>query len=140
MFTWPMRRTAFSPCAVGLACALAAGTARGDDPDPFWGRDKALHFAVAGVIAGSGYGLTTAGTEDRWKAFAVGGGAAIGAGALKEGLDAAGYGDPSWKDFAWDVIGAACGLGVAWIVDVAAHGGTAPPLSAADPAALRMRF
>ena len=77
-----------------------------------------------------GYGVTTAVTPDRWKALVVGGTLAIGAGALKEGLDAAGLGDPSWKDFAWDVIGAACGLGVAWVIDFAAQGGHAPPLSA----------
>jgi putative lipoprotein len=107
------------------------------DPDPFWGKDKALHFAVAGTLAGAGYGVTTAVTPDRWKAFAVGGGVAIGAGALKEGLDAAGLGDPSWKDFAWDVIGAACGLGIAWVIDVGVHGGKVPPLTAGASATLR---
>jgi len=122
-----------------------ASKAHASDDDPFFGTDKALHFVVAGAIAGTGYGITTAATGDRWKAFAIGGGVAIGAGALKEGFDAAGYGDPSWKDFAWDVIGAAAGLGVAWVIDVAAHGGKAPPLTApetAHPAAgvLRLAF
>jgi len=116
---------------------LAASESRAAEPDPFWGPDKALHFAVAGALAGIGYGATTAFTDDRWKAFAVGGGAAIGAGALKEGIDAAGLGDPSWKDFAWDVIGAACGLGVAWAIDVGARGGKMPPLTAGASASLR---
>ncbi len=121
---------------VALVAALAsiANTARAAGDDPFWGPDKALHFAVAGAIAGTGYGVTTAATPDRWKAFAVGGAAAVGAGALKEGLDAAGLGDPSWKDFAWDVIGAACGLGVAWALDVAVHGGNVPPMFASASA------
>jgi putative lipoprotein len=114
------------------------------DADPFWGRDKALHFVVAGTIAGAGYGTTTAFTDDRWKAFAIGGAAAIGAGALKEGLDAVGYGDPSWKDFAWDVIGAACGLGLAWAIDVGIRGGSVPPWSATTasvrPGAFVLRF
>src|SRR5882672_6338463 len=115
-----------------LVAALVPTTARADGSDPFWGSDKALHFAVAGTIAGVGYGATTALTPDRWKAFAIGGAAAVGAGALKEGLDAAGLGDPSWKDFAWDVIGGACGLGVAWAIDLAIHGGRVPPWSASS--------
>jgi putative lipoprotein len=110
----------------GFAAVLStSGTARADGEDSFWGRDKALHFAAAGTIAGGGYALGTAIWPERWKALALGGAAAVGAGALKEGLDAAGLGDPSWKDFAWDVIGAACGLGVAFAIDVGAHGGTA---------------
>jgi putative lipoprotein len=108
-----------------LVIVLIAGQARADPSDPFWGRDKALHFVAGGAIAGAAYGITTAVTDDRWKAFAVGAGAALGAGAIKEGLDATGMGDPSWKDFAWDAIGAACGLGVAWLVDSAVRGG--PP-------------
>jgi putative lipoprotein len=118
-----------------LATAFFSTTARADDSDPFWGPDKALHFAVAGMIAGVSYGATTAVTDDRWKAFAIGGTAAVGAGALKEGFDAAGFGDPSWKDFAWDVIGGACGLGVAWVIDVAVQGGRVPPWSASSVAA-----
>jgi putative lipoprotein len=123
----------------GAACAAAGTTsrsARADGGDPFWGPDKALHFAVAGTIAGVGYGTTTALAADRWKAFAIGGAAAVGAGALKEGLDAAGLGDASWKDFAWDVIGAVCGLGIAWTIDVAVQG-RVPPWSAGSSAALR---
>jgi putative lipoprotein len=122
--------------ALAVAVVTTSTPARAADKDPFWGPDKALHFAVAGAIAGVGYGITTAATPDRWKAFAVGGAAAVGAGALKEGLDATGMGDPSWKDFAWDVIGAACGLGVAWVVDVAVHGGRVPALSASAPTAV----
>jgi putative lipoprotein len=126
--------------AVGsLALATTSTAAHAAGEDPFWGPDKALHFAVAGTIAGVGYGVTTAATADRWKAFAVGGAAAVGAGALKEGLDAAGLGDPSWKDFAWDVIGAACGLGVAWALDVAVQGGHVPAWSGAAPSAV-IRF
>jgi hypothetical protein len=50
--------------------------------------------------------------------------------ALKEGIDATGSGDPSWKDFTWDVIGAAVGLAVAWGVDAVVHGGKMPPMVA----------
>ncbi len=122
--------------AIFVAVVAAPKPAHASGDDPFWGPDKALHFGVAGAIAGVGYGVTTAATPDRWKAFAIGGAAAVGAGALKEGLDATGLGDPSWKDFAWDVIGAACGLGVAWALDVAVHGGHVPAWSASAPAAV----
>jgi len=112
---------------VGLTALPAR--ARAADPDPWFGRDKALHFAVSASIAGAGYGVTTAFARDRWKAFAIGGGAALAAGALKEGYDATGHGDPSWKDFGWDVIGAAVGLAIAWGIDTAVHSGKAAPLS-----------
>ncbi len=34
----------------------------------------------------------------------------------KEALDAAGYGQPSWRDLTWDVAGTAVGLGLALVV------------------------
>jgi len=114
--------------ALGSIASTVSVPARAE-PDPWIGRDKALHFAVAAGIAGAGYGVTTAFARDRWKAFAIGGGAALAAGALKEGYDATGRGDPSWKDFGWDVVGAAVGLAIAWGIDAAVHGGRAPPLS-----------
>ena len=126
---------AFAFVTAPAAPAIAA------DPDPWLGSDKALHFTVAAGIAGVGYGVTTAFAEDRWKALAVGGGAAITAGALKEAFDATGSGDPSWKDFTWDLIGAAVGLAVAFGIDVAAHGGKLPPLVAGPgPAASIVNF
>ena len=117
------------PVLVSLSVAASSMPARAAESDPWLGEDKALHFAVSAGVAGAGYGITTALARDRWKAFAVGGGAALAVGALKEGYDAAGHGDPSWKDFAWDVIGAAVGLAIAWGVDTGLHGGKAPPLS-----------
>jgi putative lipoprotein len=109
-----------------------SAAARAADPDPLFGPDKALHFAVSATISGSGYAMTTAFAEQRWKALAVGGGAALTAGALKEAYDATGHGDPSWKDFGWDVVGAAAGLLVAWGIDVVIHGGIAPPIATRD--------
>jgi putative lipoprotein len=127
-----------------IASSAAAGAA---ETDPWIGSDKALHFAVSAGIAGAGYGVTTAFARDRWKALAIGGGAALAAGALKEGYDATGHGDPSWKDLGWDILGAAVGLAIAWGVDVAVHDGKAPPLSArvlidprAPAASLTLRF
>jgi putative lipoprotein len=99
-----------------LFCLLFSSAARAE-PDPWLGRDKALHFSASALIAGAGYGGAAVLTEDRRWRLAAGAGLAIGAGAGKEIADSWGYGDPSWRDFTWDLIGAATGLGVAWLID-----------------------
>lgn len=92
------------------------------DPDPWFGRDKALHFAASFAVSSGGYALGVATTEERWVGLAVGSGLALGLGAAKEGLDAAGLGTPSWRDFTWDCVGALVGLGVGVAFDVALRG------------------
>ena len=57
----------------------------------------------------------------RWKRSIAGASLALAAGAAKEGLDATGSGDPSWKDFTWDAIGAAVGVGLSLLVDELTH-------------------
>jgi putative lipoprotein len=116
-------------CLAAVVIALSmmvSGNARADelspDPDPWFGPDKALHFGAAFGISVAGYAGGVAAFDDRWSAVAFGSGIAIGLGAAKEGLDAAGLGQPSWKDFAWDVIGAALGIGVAVSFDAALRG------------------
>lgn len=88
------------------------------DPDPWWGPDKALHFGLSAAISGAAYGFTAAFDERRPVRLAVGAGVGLLAGATKELLDLAGLGHPSWKDFTWDVIGTACGVLVAFLLDV----------------------
>ena len=91
------------------------------DVDPWLARDKALHFDGSAGLAALGYAVSAGWLVDaRWKALAVGGGLAIAAGAGKELLDATHVfgGDPSWKDFAWDALGAVAGLALAWGVDL----------------------
>jgi putative lipoprotein len=106
---------------IALALALAARPAQAEPParvDPFFGRDKALHFGFSAVIAGTGYGgAALVGFDHRADRAAVGASVAIGAGFTKEVLDAAGLGTPSWKDFAWDVLGTLVGLGVSISID-----------------------
>jgi putative lipoprotein len=88
------------------------------DPDPWWGPDKALHFGLSAAISGAAYGFTGAFDERRPVRLAVGAGVGLLAGATKELLDLAGLGHPSWKDFTLDVIGTACGVLVAFLLDV----------------------
>lgn len=101
--------------ALAAPVVFVCGVAHADDA--WLGRDKALHFGASAAIAGTSYGVTTAFTDRRPIALAVGGGAALFAGVAKEGIDALGYGTPSWRDLAWDVIGTVVGLGIAYGVD-----------------------
>jgi len=105
-----------------IAVLMTAHTARAADDDPWFGRDKALHFAASATIAGAAYGIAATQFDARWPRLLVGGATAVAVGAGKEGADALGLGDPSWRDFTWDVIGAVVGLAIAWGIDVAVRG------------------
>jgi putative lipoprotein len=123
------RLTAF--IAVAL---LHATPARADDPDPWFGRDKALHFGVSAGLAGAGYGVSSFVWDDRAARIATGAGFSLALGAGKELYDLSGHGDPSWKDFTWDVAGTAVGVGIALLVDVlVSHDSRTPPDVRAEP-------
>jgi putative lipoprotein len=85
--------------------------------DEWWGRDKALHFSVSIGLGSLGYGAAAPFTERRDYRALVGAGASLAIGGLKEGYDAMGYGDPSWRDFTWDVAGTAVGVLIAYTID-----------------------
>jgi uncharacterized protein YfiM (DUF2279 family) len=130
---------------VGLAIGVllspasaAAQQAAQPDPDPWIARDKAWHFDASLGIASITYALSTWKlTDSRGVGLAIGGATTLAVGAAKEGLDAVTGGDPSWKDFAWDAIGAAVGLALAWGVDLLLGGvSDAHPLLA-SPAAVK---
>ncbi len=87
------------------------------DPDPWLGRDKALHFGLSAGLASLGYAGAALLTGDEGVRLLVGGGLALTAGAAKELADLAGLGQPSWKDFTWDLIGTATGLLTTWLLD-----------------------
>ena len=93
------------------------------DPDPWFGTDKALHFGAGFGIGVGGYALGAAALENRWIGVGMGIGLAALIGGAKEGLDAAGLGQPSWKDFVWDVLGGTLGVGVSLTFDAALRGG-----------------
>ena len=101
------------------------------DPDPWFSKDKALHFGISAGIAGTGYGLSAIGTDDIRIRIAFGAGAGILVGAAKELIDLTGAGDPSWKDFAWDVIGTVVGVGIAVSIDLTIRALQPKPAAAA---------
>ncbi|MFT3769471.1 MAG: hypothetical protein QM820_28875 [Minicystis sp.] len=129
--------TSTRPFAPALAAALitmaspAKAAPPEADPDPWFGKDKALHFGVSTGIAGAGYGLAALGTDDIRIRIAFGAGAGIVIGAAKELIDMTGVGDPSWKDFAWDVLGTAVGVGIAVSIDLIVRSLRPKPAAAA---------
>jgi putative lipoprotein len=104
------------------ALLLSAPSARADptpSTDPWFARDKALHFAASVAISAGGYGTSALVTNEIAGRVAFGAGLAIGAGIAKEALDAAGLGTPSLRDLTWGVIGTAVGVGVCITLDLA---------------------
>lgn len=118
---------------VGFVVAFPA-RAHAED-DPWFGKDKALHLAATSTIAAGGYAVGAIAFEARGHALLFGGGLALTAGVVKEALDLGGLGQASWKDLAWDGIGTAAGLLVAWGVDLVVRGVSArrPLLDAPPP-------
>lgn len=110
-----------SVLALVAVVSLTRG-ARAEDPDPWLGKDKALHFSASALIAGGTYAATAPFFKARYPPLLIGAAFTLAVGGIKEGIDATGAGDPSWKDFTWDVIGTATGLLVAWLVDFAIRG------------------
>lgn len=108
--------------AIAVALLLTAPTARAEEADPWWGRDKALHFGVSAGLAAGGYAGSSLALDRRWQRAAAGAGFALTLGAGKELYDLSGHGDASWRDFTWDVAGTAVGTAVALLVDVAIAG------------------
>lgn len=104
------------PIALALAATLANTTARAQSDD-WWARDKALHFGASATLAAGGYGAAALLSDCRTTRLVAGGALALGLGTAKEIADRYTGGDPSMKDFTWDVIGTATGLLVAWTVD-----------------------
>jgi uncharacterized protein YfiM (DUF2279 family) len=102
--------------AIALALGLGATAARAQSSDP-WGSDKALHFSMSAVLAGGSYAGAALLLEYPWQRARVAVSLTLGLGAAKELYDAMGRGDPSLRDFTWDVLGCALGVAVAWLID-----------------------
>ncbi|MBL8916218.1 MAG: hypothetical protein JNM17_36295 [Archangium sp.] len=103
-----------------LALALLSSTvlvANAPEGDDWLGPDKALHFSVSAGISVAAYGGAMLITDDVRLRVALSSGISLLAGTAKELADLAGLGTPSWKDFAWDVIGTFTGVVTALLLD-----------------------
>ncbi len=103
------------PALLALLLVAAPRPARAEDP--WLGPDKAAHFGVSAAIASATYALSVPAVERPELRLLTGFGAAVAAGGLKELWDLSGSGTPSWKDFTWDVLGAAVGGLLAYAID-----------------------
>lgn len=102
---------------ITVMALLASRSAAASDPDPWFGPDKALHFGVSLGLAAGGYAASSPWLESRAGRALAGGTFSLTVGAGKELWDLAGHGDPSWRDFTWDVLGTAAGVALAWGID-----------------------
>ncbi len=105
----PPMKPAFC-AAFALVSSLICGSARASDKDPWFGPDKALHFGVSVLLASGGYAASSPWLDTRTDRALAGGAFSLSLGAGKELWDLSGHGDPSWRDFTWDVLGTAVGL------------------------------
>ncbi|MCA9648010.1 MAG: hypothetical protein H6718_24050 [Polyangiaceae bacterium] len=122
------RRARWGAAIFAALCntTLASNTARAADADPWWGRDKALHFSVSAGLGAGGYGAGALFFDSYGARALTGAALSLSLGIGKEVYDATGAGDPSWKDLTWDVIGTGVGVGVALLLDLAIRGAPHP--------------
>jgi putative lipoprotein len=99
--------------SASLALLLLSGSASASDADPWFGPDKALHFGVSVALSVGGYAASSIWLDTRTERAIAGGTFSLTLGAGKELWDLSGHGDPSWRDFTWDVIGTGVGVALA---------------------------
>jgi uncharacterized protein YfiM (DUF2279 family) len=110
------RRARLATAATCLLLVVASSPA-GAEPDRWWGTDKALHFSACLMFAGDGYATASVLSEQERYRLLAGFGVAFAAGAAKEVYDRSSGGDASWRDLTWDVLGAATGAAISWLID-----------------------
>ena len=111
-----MRRTLSAACS--LCVLLACTRATASEADPWFGPDKALHFGFSVILAAGGYAAASPWLATKGERALAGGAFSLTLGASKELWDLGGHGDPSFRDFTWDVVGTVAGLALAVGVDV----------------------
>lgn len=104
-------------CQVLLIVLLAASSAWGAPGDDWLGQDKARHFGVTLVLGGGGYGAGALVFESTQARLLTGAALGLGVGLGKELYDAGRPTGFSGKDLAWDAVGTATGLALAWLID-----------------------
>ncbi len=98
-------------------CLAFVPKARAADPDPWFARDKALHFGATFTLASGGYAGTALLSERQSVRAAAGAGLAMSAGIAKEVYDHYAGGDASYRDLTWDLVGTATGVLVSYLLD-----------------------
>lgn len=98
-----------------------AGVLRAEE-DKWVSQDKFVHFGVSFGLAGGIYGLGVGSSGRRDISLIAGAAIGIGFGSIKELLDLTGSGQPSIKDFVWDITGVAAGLILGLCIDLAVRG------------------
>jgi putative lipoprotein len=107
--------------AAALLSLSVSGRARASPNDPWFGPDKAWHFGLSLALAAGGYAGSSIWLDKRTERAVFGGAFSLSLGAGKELWDLSGHGDPSWRDFTWDVIGTSVGLALAVGGDALLH-------------------
>lgn len=102
---------------VAIALTAVSTTALASDPDPWFGRDKALHFSVSVALSAGGYAASSIWLDRHYERALAGSAFSLTLGAGKELWDWSGHGDPSWRDFTWDVVGTSVGAALALATD-----------------------
>ncbi len=113
-----MKRIALVLLALGLALLSAGCGTMSPQGDAWLGKDKAKHFGLSALMAASGAAAANAGDMEDHQSFPVVVGATLSVGAAKEAHDylykPSGW---SWKDLAWDLLGALAGFYAVEAVD-----------------------
>ena len=106
-----MSRARWTIAAISLAAALLSGCASlRHAGDPWWGEDKAQHFAVCGLAGAAGAFAARQGDLPDGSSFGIGVGVALGLGLGKEAYDARIQRTYfSGKDLVWDLLGGVAG-------------------------------
>lgn len=110
-----MKSAVVATCAA--ACFLLGSRDVSAAEDPWFASDKYLHGSVSAALALGGYAGGAAVDSDGAWPWILGVGFPLVAGAGKEVVDLWGPGDASWRDMTWNLLGAASGLLVAFVVD-----------------------
>lgn len=133
-----MVRAVISGASLAVTLSLASG-ALATEKDPWFGPDKWLHFGVSAALAGGGYAASTLVLDQPWQRAVAGASFSLTIGGAKELYDMSSGGDASYRDFTWDIVGTAVGVGVALVVDLALRNDSATT-TAGQRTALSIRF
>jgi putative lipoprotein len=94
------------------------GDAAAQELDPWFGRDKALHFTLSAALSIGGYAAAKVATGNRFGEAPINGFAfSLALGLAKEAYDAIGPGTPSYRDMVANLAGALAGLLLARLLD-----------------------